>query len=338
MNENTDVMDAELTRRLTDLAATTTTDPGAWDRISERTATLSPVRGRSGPSPRWLLAIAAAAVLLLGVAAVLLRDDRHDRARTVDQPPSPPPSADDGTEPPTPDVSPPPTARPPASPNMTGTGGATPTAPGSSPLPRDACPPEVGQACEGTDAGDVDGDGRPDMVAVYTTGGGAVGVRVVYADGAVDSDEVPGLPEAARLLGVTDMDGDGREEIAFQSDQGAAGVIGGFMGTARTGRLHMVGFGQPQSLLYAGGRSIAGFSCRDVDGDGTRELVTTGISVTSGTSVDVTTEVFRWQGDVLSSQGPGTQTVATEDTDGNGFPDSIPGTDFACGDVDMNVG
>jgi hypothetical protein len=99
------------------------------------------------------------------------------------------------------------------------------------------------------------------------------------------------------------MDGDGAEEIGFQSDRGAAGVIGGFIGTARTGRLHMVGFSEPVGLLYAGGRTIFGFSCPSA-GVGTRTFERTGMSVTSGTSVEVGTETFRWVGDVLQSREP----------------------------------
>jgi hypothetical protein len=81
---DTSVADREpvLRRRLGALAATTTFDEQAWDRIQHRIATRKRP-GRARPSPRWLVAAAAAMLVLLG-AVLLTRGEDGGRVETDD--------------------------------------------------------------------------------------------------------------------------------------------------------------------------------------------------------------------------------------------------------------
>jgi hypothetical protein len=72
--------EAELSRRLEDLAATTTVDAEAWEKIQSRIAATS---SRTRPTPWQLVAVAAALVVVLG-AIVLTRRDDGSRVETGD--------------------------------------------------------------------------------------------------------------------------------------------------------------------------------------------------------------------------------------------------------------
>ena len=314
MTDGTDTMDTELTRRLTDAAATTTIDPGAWDRICERTeggdATPPAPRRRFGPgpglSPRGLLAIAAALALVVGIAAVALgRDGDHDRVRMSGEPTTEPPTTD---SPQTTTATTTPTT---AAPTQTTVPATTPTTAAATP----AC----GPGCIDSATGDVDGDGRLDEVGLYGGPGtpaerSARSVRVVYATGEVEAVDLP--PEFLtlhQLLGVTDLDGDGRAEIVYAYVPGAHSWFGGILGTGVTGKLHRVGFSEDVGLVDAALSVVAGFSCPDLDGDGHREFVTKAampdMAQSPITDMSVTTITYRWQGDRLVKSDEKTETA-----------------------------
>jgi hypothetical protein len=336
MNDSPTI-ESELTRRLGDLAETTSLDPGALDRIGARTAGAE--RGGPGGPTRWTsgtrLLAAAAAVLVLATgvttAAMALTGDGDgpDDVRTSGEGTSTTaPDTTTTSERPTTTTSGPPDAGPPAP-------GTTPDDAGDQPAPdqgqsatgSDPCPGDRAHRCVATDTGDVDGDGRADQVGLYIEPSGdtsapiPVTVRVVYAAGGTDEHRVEGPEWGAALLGVTDLDGDGREEVAFLHDGGAHSAIGSFVGTAGTGSLHPVGF--EGRVLYDGSAAgHAGFSCPDVDGDGRRELVVEGAYDNDDGTVRVLAETYRWAGDRLELVDTADEArPPAGDADGNGTDD-----------------
>lgn len=342
MNDDTAIAEAELSRRLSDLAATTTFDPAAWDRIVEQ-ADPAPGRRRSGWSPRWPLAVAAGVLAVVGVGALLVTSGGGPE--DVEASDGPLGTSTDDTLGPTsvPNTSVPETTIPITTIPPEAQSGAT-TVGGLTAVTGPACPPaDGGTVCVGVDRGDVDGDGQLDDVAVATVQPHEfdqlpITVRVRYATGKVEAATVDGLPYLAHLLGVTDLDGDGREEIGLYTDGGAHSMVGLFMGTTRTGHLHRVGFSEPRGLWDGAALSDGAFYCPDLDGDGRNELVVWGAFADPETGVaDVTRERFHWDGDVLVSEGTTEEQVPYNDTDGDGVQDFREIGGARCGDLVLEM-
>jgi hypothetical protein len=77
--------ETDVVRRLADVATTTGVDPDAWLKIRARITDLPPAPARRHVPRRLVLAVAAALIVVLGMAAILARGD-GDRVRTVDDP------------------------------------------------------------------------------------------------------------------------------------------------------------------------------------------------------------------------------------------------------------
>ncbi|HEY3140929.1 MAG TPA: VCBS repeat-containing protein [Acidimicrobiales bacterium] len=175
-----------------------------------------------------------------------------------------------------------------------------------------ACPTEEPFQCVAADSGDVDGDGAIDQVALYIEPpdlNPTLTVRVVYARGTTEEQTIDAAIAIA-LLGVTDLDGDGREEVAFLHDGGAHTSYGTFLGTAVTGQLHPVGFGVGEVVIDSSAAMDAGFSCPDLDGDGRPELVTTAVFVEFGQDIEVARTSYRWVDDRLEQIDQTVETIA----------------------------
>jgi hypothetical protein len=279
MSSDTPTAEAEVTRRLDELAATATLDPEAWEKIAARTG----IAGAPGwgwrRARRWLPA-AAAVTALAGLGASLLVGDGPDRLET-------------------------------SSPESAGAVGSSPSGPGSAGRSMAPCPSDTRFSCVERDEGDVDGDGEVDAVALFyelverdalARDEAAVTVRVAYATGETEQITVEGSGHAARLVGVADLDGDGPEEVVYVVGRVRDTSIGGFAGIGTTGGLHTVGFAEPRALFGGSLERIAGFSCPDLDGDGVREFVRTDVSFTDGTAT-IRTQAYRWVGDRLEPDG-----------------------------------
>jgi hypothetical protein len=148
-----------------------------------------------------------------------------------------------------------------------------------------------------------------------------VTLRVEYADGTQEEVGVVGLPPAIELLGVTDLDGDGREEVAWITDAGAHSRIGGFVGTTGTGSLHVVGYAEPEVLYDGAALEVLGFACPDLDGDGRNEMVVTDYYAAGVDEAQLTVWTYRWSGDRLQQIDQDEERVPIVDADGDGVDD-----------------
>ncbi|WP_368411227.1 FG-GAP repeat domain-containing protein [Pseudofrankia inefficax] len=135
--------------------------------------------------------------------------------------------------------------------------GATgaPAASGAASTPLGAPPAGAHPAVDG----DVDGDGRPDVLSVSGTQ-----LLVHYSGGGTDSVAFQaGDPTSARLLGASDADSDGHAEVFVQVDQGAAQQVSTLFRYVG-GHLRLVTLDGKQATLAYGGSTgyVASWSCR----------------------------------------------------------------------------
>jgi hypothetical protein len=164
-------------------------------------------------------------------------------------------------------------------------------------------------------AGDLEGNGRPELVVGATTGY-ASQIRIFSPDGTKLADfTAPNYN--GRSLAVGDFDGDGKSEIAMGSGPSYDSSVAVFdaTGTAST-------YFQPYGYSFTNGVRVA---AGDLNGNGTLEYVTG-----QGPGGESELLVLDAQGNVLHELYPFGDTwqglyVAAGDVDGNGNADIVAG-------------
>jgi hypothetical protein len=173
--------------------------------------------------------------------------------------------------------------------------------------------------------GDVDGDGRSDLVfqgVPGTTGAGIVRIDRLSDQGVgvavVQQTYLPDGGGAWAVRGVVDTDGDGAGEILSEGLPGTAAF--GFVRVQRVTGGAVAGAG----FVPAGNGAWQLFGAQDMDGDGTRDLIFRGapgsladglvrIDSLAGDGLTVTSEqiaVTGFPADALVGAGPGVLTFA----------------------------
>ena len=166
-------------------------------------------------------------------------------------------------------------------------------------------------------AGDVDGDGRADVIAGAGTGGGGV---IVFSgsDGHAIGSAFPFTESYTGGVTVAagDVNGDGRADVI------AGSAIGGFVRVLSGADASEISSGFPYGPLFLGGVNVA---AGDVNGDGRVDVITAPrtlgglVRVFSGLDISVLAELTPFP-------GIGGVTVAAGDVNDDGRADIIAGS------------
>ncbi|MES2778198.1 MAG: FG-GAP-like repeat-containing protein [Bacteroidota bacterium] len=166
--------------------------------------------------------------------------------------------------------------------------------------------------------GDIDGDGKPDMVVTNNVGGSLSLFRNTSIPGNISFAARVDLPTGASpgMLLIADIDGDGKSDVSVSI--GGADLISVFRNVSTPGTINMA-----PKIDFATPDQPAGFDIGDVDGDGKPDLATTNFYATSASLLKNTSSPgnisFATRIDLVAPFNPGS--VAIGDIDGDGKPD-----------------
>jgi hypothetical protein len=175
-------------------------------------------------------------------------------------------------------------------------------------------------------AGDLDGDGRTDLVA--GSAGGGTGTISVLRGTAGGTFAAPlgnpfglGVAGGAGAVAVGDLNGDARPDVLATIGSGTAAddqlvpLAGDGTGDLQAGT----------PVTVAGGE-LAGVALADLDGDGDLDALTASTTATSGDQLGVVEQTPSGLSFAVSTGAPSTQLaigVAAGDLDGDGAPDAL---------------
>lgn len=172
--------------------------------------------------------------------------------------------------------------------------------------------------------GDVDGDGKPDVVAVNsTTGANMVSVfRNTSVPGAISFDarvDVPAGPGPFSIV-IVDLDADGRSEIVVTGQYSASSHLSVLKNNSTVGS---IAFQAPVILANLGGPFTVAVG--DLNSDGLPDLMATdafasAVAVKRNTS---TPGILAFAATQMFSTGAYPEGVAITDFDGDGKPDVV---------------
>jgi len=172
------------------------------------------------------------------------------------------------------------------------------------------------------DVGDLDGDGKPDLVASDELTSISILQNTTTADSITfGPEQVLSTASNAQGIAVGDLNGDGKPDIAVTNNQ--ANTVGIFLNTSAPGT---ISFTTP--VYFATGSAPQSVVIGDLDGDGKAELIVTdyygpAVSIYRNTSVGGNLS-FAAKTDLTTSAQP--YHVVIGDADGDGKPDLVTGS------------
>jgi hypothetical protein len=175
--------------------------------------------------------------------------------------------------------------------------------------------------------GDVDGDGKPDLVFVQA--GSVAVMRNTSTVGTINAASFAAkvnftpLFSGASFVAIGDVDGDGKPDLV--SANATANTISVLRNTSTPGSLSFT-----PKVDFTSGSTPASVAIGDLDGDGKPDLVTTNaaagtntISVLRNTSTAGSISVSSFAAKVDFTTGDIPRSVAIGDVDGDGKPDLV---------------
>ena len=182
--------------------------------------------------------------------------------------------------------------------------------------------------------GDIDGDGKPDVITVNQGGNSTSVLRNTSTSGSITSasfaakvDFTTGISPYSVAIG--DLDGDGKPDIAVTN--GNTGTVSIFRNISTSGSITPGSFAT--KVDFGTGDEPSGVAIGDLDGDGKPELVVTNdydnsLSVFHNTSTvgAITTSSFATKVDFATGAQP--RAVVIGDLNGDGKPDLVASNNF----------
>ena len=168
---------------------------------------------------------------------------------------------------------------------------------------------------EGIAGGDVDGDGRPDLVACSSGGAGAISLLRNRGDGSFERTDFP-ANGPARFCALGDLDGDGRPDLVLS-----------YTANAQIAVAHNTGGGFAAPVPYATRPSPTSVALADLDGDGRLDVVVLTSPSSPGAN---TTGLDRGAVSVYPGAGDGTLGAPASYATGN------PPRDLVVADLDSD--
>ncbi len=184
---------------------------------------------------------------------------------------------------------------------------------------------------EGITAGDVDGDGKPEIIT-SNTGSGSIGISVLQNNctpGTISFGTKVDFATSSFSSGVVigDIDGDGKADLAASNFN--LNSISVLRNTATAGTINAASFAA--KVDFATGNAPHGLAIGDIDGDGKPELISSNfngesVSILRNTSSSGAIDLTSFAGKVdFGTLATGPFSVALGDVDGDGKADIAVG-------------
>jgi gliding motility-associated-like protein len=176
-------------------------------------------------------------------------------------------------------------------------------------------------------AGDLDGDGKPDLVVVNNTANTISILRNTSTSGSITSASFAAKVDITTgnipyYVAIADLDGDGKPEIAVANN--VSNTVSVFYNKSVSGTLTTASFSG--KVDFAVGTAPRSLAIGDIDGDGKPDLVVTNtttnnVSVLMNTTTTGSITAASFAAAVNFATGAGPRGLAIGDLDGDGKPD-----------------
>ena len=173
-------------------------------------------------------------------------------------------------------------------------------------------------------AGDIDGDGKPDIAATNLSGDDVSILRNTSTPGTINTSSFATKVDfttgsSPRQIGLFDLDGDGKRDLAIANR--TSNTLSIFRNTSTSGTISLA-----TKVDFTAATNVYGVGIGDIDGDGKPDIVTGNSSVSSislfhNTSTSGTIDANSLAAKVDFTAGGSPYPAIVSDLDGDGKPD-----------------